>query len=167
MEKAVAKVVHATIKKVTEDIDTLAFNTAISQMMICCNALTQANPRPLEGLRLLLSVLNPFAPHITEELWEKLGQAFPVKATAPGTAALLADAPWPTHDPLLLAEDEIELPIQVNGKVRTRLVVNKDATPAEIEAAAMAAPAVTPHLEGKTVRKVVVVPGRMVNIVVS
>ena len=116
--------------------------------------------------RLLLSVLNPFAPHITEELWERLEQA-PAKASASGTAALLADAPWPSHDPLLLVEDEIELPIQMNGKVRTRLVVNKDATPAEIEAAAMAAPAVTPHLEGKTVKKVVVVPGRMVNIVVS
>jgi leucyl-tRNA synthetase len=156
MDPALTKVVHATIKKVTEDIEALAFNTAIAQMMICCNALTQMNPRPIEGVRLLLSVLNPFAPHLTEELWERLG-----------SRGLLADQAWPTYDPASLVEDEVELPVQVNGKVRDKIIVKKDASPAEVEAIAKAAPAVVPHLEGKTIKKLVVVPGRLVNIVVG
>jgi leucyl-tRNA synthetase len=156
MDKSIAKVVHATIKKVTEDVESLAFNTAIAQMMICCNALTQASPRPVAGIRALLSVLNPFAPHLTEELSERLG----------GTS-LLAHAPWPKFDPTLLIEDEIELPVQVNGKVRDKIVVKKDASTEDLESAAKAAPGVVPHLEGKTIKKVVVVPGRMVNIVVG
>lgn len=156
MDKAIAKVVHATIKKVTEDIEALAFNTAIAQMMICCNALTQASPRPVAGIRALLSVLNPFAPHLTEELSERLG-----------SSVLLAHEPWPKYDPSLLIEDEIELPVQVNGKVRDKIVVKKDASPEDLENAAKAAAGVVPHLEGKTIKKVVVVPGRMVNIVVG
>jgi leucyl-tRNA synthetase len=153
-DKAVLKVVHATIKKVTEDIEALAFNTALAQMMICCNALTAANPRPVGVLRLLLSVLNPFAPHLAEELWEKVG----------GTG-LLSEQPWPAYDPALLIEDEIELPVQVNGKLRDKIVVQKDASAADIEAAAKAAANVGPHLAGKTIKKIVVVPGRLVNIV--
>jgi leucyl-tRNA synthetase len=156
MDKAIAKTVHATIKKVTEDIEALAFNTAIAQMMICCNALTQASPRPIAGIRALLSVLNPFAPHLTEELFERLG----------GTA-LLAQEPWPKYDPTLLIEDEIELPVQVNGKVRDKIIVKKDAPSQDVEEAAKSAPGVVPHLEGKTIKKIVVVPGRMVNIVVG
>jgi leucyl-tRNA synthetase len=156
MDKAIAKVVHATIKKVTEDVEALAFNTAIAQMMICCNALTQSSPRPVAGIRALLSVLNPFAPHLSEELSERLG-----------SSSLLAHEPWPTYDPAFLIEDEIELPVQVNGKVRDKIVVNKDASPEDLEAAAKAARGVLPHLEGKTIKKVVVVPGRMVNIVVG
>ncbi|HET6409705.1 MAG TPA: leucine--tRNA ligase, partial [Chthoniobacteraceae bacterium] len=137
MDKPIAKVVHATIKKVSEDIEALAFNTAISQMMICCNALTQASPRPVEGIRALLSVLNPFAPHLSEELNERLG-----------ATALLAHEAWPKHDPALLIEDEIELPVQVNGKVRDKIIVKKDALQADIETAAKASPGVVPHLEG-------------------
>jgi leucyl-tRNA synthetase len=156
MDQALTKVVHATIKKVTEDIEALAFNTAIAQMMICCNALTQMNPRPIEGVRLLLSVLNPFAPHLTEELWERLG-----------SQGLLADQAWPTYDPASLVEDEVELPVQVNGKVRDKIIVKKDASPAEVEATAKTAPAIVPHLAGKTIKKLVVVPGRLVNIVVG
>jgi leucyl-tRNA synthetase len=101
-------------------------------------------------------VLNPFAPHLTEELSERLG----------GTS-LLAHATWPKYDAALLIEDEIELPVQVNGKVRDKIVMKKDATSADLETAAKAAPGVVPHLEGKTIKKVVVVPGRMVNIVVG
>jgi leucyl-tRNA synthetase len=156
MDKAIAKVVHATIKKVTEDVEALAFNTAIAQMMICCNALTQSSPRTVAGIRALLSVLNPFAPHLSEELFERLGGS-----------SLLADEPWPKHDPGLLIEDEIELPVQVNGKVRGKIVVRIDASSQDLENAAKAAPGVVPHLEGKTIKKVVIVPGRMVNIVVG
>jgi leucyl-tRNA synthetase len=156
MDKALAKVVAQTIKKVGEDIEALAFNTALAQMMVCCNALTTANPRPAAAIRGLLAVLNPFAPHLTEELWAQLGGA-----------TLLADEPWPTYDPALLVEDEIELPVQVNGKLRDKITIAKDAPVPAIEAAAQEAPNVVPHLDGKTVRKIVVVPGRLVNIVAS
>jgi leucyl-tRNA synthetase len=155
MDKALAKVVHATIKKVGEDIEELSFNTAISQMMICTNALTAANPRPVAALRLLLQVLNPFAPHLTEELWERLGSA--------GT---VTDQPWPAFDPALLIEDEIEMPIQVNGKVRDKVVVKKDAAREEIEALARSSARVAEWTAGKEIKKVVVVPGKLVNIVV-
>jgi len=155
-EKALAKVVHATIKKVSEDIEALAFNTAIAQMMVCCNALTAANPRPVSAVRALLSVLNPFAPHLSEELWERLGGE-----------GLLAEVAWPSYDPALLVEEEVEMPVQVNGKLRDKIVVPKDAPAADIERAAQAAPNVLPHLEGKAVKKIVVVPGRLVNIVVA
>ena len=158
--KSLAKVIHATIKKVGDDIDALAFNTAISQMMICTNALTGLTPRPLSAIRTLLHVLNPFAPHLTEELWERLNHSFGNPA-----AGTLADAAWPAFDPALLIEDEIEMPVQINGKVREKIVVGKDATMAEIEAIARAAPKVGEHISGKTIRKVVVVPGRLVNIV--
>ena len=161
MPKPIAKAVHATIKKVGEDIEELAFNTAISQMMICTNSLVGANPRPLSAIRTLLQVLNPFAPHITEELWERLG------AVAGSPGGMLADQPWPEFDPALLVEDEVELPVQVNGKVRDKITVRKEATSAEIEAIALAAPKVVEQIAGKTVRKIVVVPGRLVNIVAA
>ena len=157
MEKSLAKVVHATIKKVGEDIEALSFNTAIAQMMVCTNALTAASPRPLAAVQLLLQVLNPFAPHLTEELWSVINP----------NAALLADLAWPAYDPELLIEDEIELPVQVNGKLRDKMVVKKDASQSDIEAIALACPRVLEHTTGKTVRKIVVVPGRLVNIVVS
>ncbi len=157
MEKSLAKVVHATIKKVGEDIEALSFNTAIAQMMVCTNALTAANPRPLAAIQLLLQVLNPFAPHLTEELWSAVNPS----------AGLLADLAWPAYDPELLIEDEIELPLQVNGKLRDKIVVKKDATQSDIEAIALASPKVLEHTTGKTVRKIVVVPGRLVNIVAS
>jgi leucyl-tRNA synthetase len=164
-DKALLKVVHATIKKVTEDIEALAFNTAIAQMMVCCNALTGANPRPVSAIRTLLAVLNPFAPHLTEELWERLAHLPSAISHLP--SPLLADAPWPAYDPALLIEDEIEMPVQVNGKLRDKIVVPKDAPAADIEAIAKSAPNVLPHLEGKTIKKIVVVPGRLVNIVVA
>jgi leucyl-tRNA synthetase len=151
-----AKVMHATIRKVGEDIEALSFNTAIAQMMIFTNALTAANPRPVAAIRALLHVLNPFAPHLTEELWQKLG-----------ATGLIADQSWPAYDPALLVEDEIEYPVQVNGKVRDKVVMKKDAPTADIEAAALAAPKVVEHTAGKTVKKIVVVPGRLVNIVVA
>ncbi len=156
MEKALAKFVHATIKKIGEDIEDLSFNTAISQMMVCTNALTSANPRPLEAVRLLVRVLGPFAPHLAEELWSRIG----------GTG-LVSDADWPAYDPALLVEDEVEMPVQINGKVRDKIVVKKDATQPEIEAIAKAAPKVAEVIAGKEIKKLIVVPGRLVNIVVA
>jgi leucyl-tRNA synthetase len=155
-DKALLKVVHETIKKVTDDIAKMSFNTAISQMMVCTNAFTQAEVVPLNEFRLLLHVLNPFAPHLTEEVHSLLG----------GTA-LLADAEWPQHDEAALVTDEIELVVQVNGKLRDRITVPKDADQATVEAAALASPRVQEQTDGKTVRKVIVVPGRLVNIVAN
>ena len=153
------KILHATIKKVTADIDALGFNTAIAQMMVCTNEFTAAMERPVSGLRVLLQLLNPFAPHLTEELNETLDVKFP---TAGG---LLAARPWPEYDASLLIEDEIEMPIQINGKLRERIQVKKDADAAQIESAALAAPKVLEHLGGKSPKKVIVVPGKLVNIV--
>jgi leucyl-tRNA synthetase len=150
---------HATIKKVGEDIEALSFNTAISQMMIFVNAFTNANPRPRAALRVLLQVLNPFAPHLTEELWERLG-------FDEGDTRALASEPWPSYDPALLVEDEIEMPIQVNGKVRDKIVVKKEATKDEVEAAARGSAKIAEWTAGKEIKKVVVVPGKLVNLVV-
>ena len=160
LNPAQQRVVHATIKKVTEDIDALSFNTAISQMMVCTNELTAATVRPASAVRALLQVLNPFAPHLTEELNETLDARLPNTETG-----LMANRTWPEYNPAFLVEDEIEIPIQINGKLRERIVVKKDASASEIEALALANAKVQEHLAGKTPRKVIVVPGKLVNVV--
>src|SRR4051794_41157100 len=131
-EKAQLKVLHATIKKVSEDIEALSFNTAISQMMILVNALTNAPAKPVSALRTLLVLLNPFAPHLTSELWETLATKF---ATVSGE---ITAEPWPSHDEQYLIEDEVEIIIQVNGKLREKVVVPLNASEQELEAAALA-----------------------------
>ena len=148
------RIAHATIKKVTSDIGLLAFNTAISQMMVFTNEFVNAKPRPLEALHILLPLLSPFAPHLAEELWSRLG-----------FAGLASKQPWPVHDESLLVENEVELAVQVNGKVRERLVISKEATKDEIEKAALASAKIQEATEGQTIVKVVVVPGKLVNIV--
>ncbi len=160
-DKALLKVVHETVKKVTEDIAKMSFNTAISQMMVCTNAFTQAEVVPLKEFTLLLSVLNPFAPHLTEELNERVAEASSL------IAKQLATQAWPTHDEEALIETEVQLVVQVNGKLRDRITISKDASKEDIEAAAQAAPKVLEQTEGKTIRKIIVVPGRLVNIVAS
>jgi leucyl-tRNA synthetase len=148
------RIAHATIKKVTSDIRLLAFNTAISQMMVFTNEFVNAKPRPLEALRILLPLLSPFAPHLAEELWSRLG-----------FAGLASKQTWPVHDESLLVENEVELAVQVNGKVRERLVISKEATKEEIEKAALASAKIQEATAGQTIVKVVVVPGKLVNIV--
>jgi len=155
-DKTLLKVVHETVKKVTDDIAKMSFNTGISQMMVCTNAFTAAEVVPLNEFRLLLHVLNPYAPHLTEEIHARLG----------GTT-MLADSPWPQHDEAALVTDELELVVQVNGKLRDKITVAKDADSAFIEAAALAAAKVKEQIDGRTVRKVIVVPGRLVNIVAN
>jgi leucyl-tRNA synthetase len=150
---------HATIKKVGEDIENLAFNTAISQMMIFVNAFTNVEVRPVEAVRTLLLVLSPLAPHLAEELWARLGEGFP------GFEGLAADQAWPEYDPELLIDDEVEIVMQINGKVRDRLVMSRDAMPGEIEAAALAHPRLAEWTAGKAIKKVVVVAGKLVNVV--
>ena len=120
--RAQQKVIHATIKKVGEDIEALSFNTAIAQMMIFVNAFTTEEARPVSALRTLLLLLNPFAPHLTSELWETLGRKFPLEP------AEITSHSWPSYNPDFLVEDEVEIALQVNGKVRARIMVPIGAT---------------------------------------
>ncbi|MEP6810442.1 MAG: leucine--tRNA ligase [Chthoniobacterales bacterium] len=155
------KMVHATIKKVSEDIEALSFNTAISQMMVFVNEFTNAPARPVSALRTLLVLLNPFAPHLASELWQRLAQEFPDGESA------IEKVPWPQYDPAYLIEDEVEIIIQVNGKLRDRIVVRLNAAEEEMKAAALASAKVQEFVAGKTVRKVVIIPNRLVNIVAN
>ncbi len=148
------RVLHATIKKVTEDIESLSFNTAIAQMMIFVNAFTNASTIPTSAMRAFLVLLNPFAPHLSSELWEKIGGENDV-----------AEQPWPVYQEKFLVEDEVEIVIQLNGKVRDRIRTEVDAAEDQIKAAALAHPKIKELIAGKTVRKVVVVPNKLVNVV--
>ena len=148
------RLAHATIKKVTSDIRDLAFNTAISQMMVFTNEFVNAKPCPLDALRILLPLLSPFAPHIAEELWQRVGFA--------GQASTQQ---WPVHDEAQLEETEVELVVQVNGKVRDRLRVPKDSTKEDIEQAARISPKILEATTGQSIVKIIVVPGKLVNIV--
>jgi leucyl-tRNA synthetase len=159
-DKAQQKVLHATIKKVTQDIESFSFNTAISQMMIFVNAFTNVDAIPLSAMRTFLVLLNPFAPHIASELWEKLNAKF---SDARGD---ITEQRWPTYDERLLVEDETEIVIQINGKVRDRMKMPILATQEELESAALSNPKIQDRIAGKIVRKIVVVPKKLVNIVV-
>jgi leucyl-tRNA synthetase len=159
-DKAQLKVTHATIKKVTEDIEAFSFNTAISQMMIFVNAFIGAETIPLSSMRAFLVLLSPFAPHIASELWEKLNAKFT------DTRGDITRQQWPPHDERLLVEDEVEIVLQINGKVRDRMKMSIFATHEEMKTAALANPKIQERIAGKTVRNVIVVPKKLVNIVV-
>jgi leucyl-tRNA synthetase len=146
---------HQTIQKVTDDLDGLRFNTAIAAMMELTNHLTRLDIRPRSVLEPFVLVLSPFAPHLAEELWHTLG----VQGT-------LAYQPWPKYDPSLTKSDEIEVPLQVNGKVRSKLTVPADVTDEALRKAALADPRLLESIAGRTVRKVIVVPRKLVNVVV-
>jgi leucyl-tRNA synthetase len=149
------RVRHKTIKKVTSDLEHLKFNTAIAALMEYVNELT-AGGAVREDLETLVKLVGPFAPHLGDEAWEKLGEK-----------AFLIQATWPKHDEALTIDAVVSLAVQVNGKLRASVDVTRDAAEAEVREKALAVPNVAKHLEGKTVRKVIVVPGKIVNIVVS
>jgi leucyl-tRNA synthetase len=153
------KTLHACIKKVTEDLDAMRFNTAISAMMVFVNDAITWETKPAAVLREFLILLQPFAPHIAEELWQKLS------ANSHLPSANLAYAPWPKFDPALLVEDTLEIPVQVNGKLRDVIKVSVNATGAELEALALANEKAKPYYAGKTIKKIIVVPKKLVNIV--
>ena len=160
MNKTEAKAVAAMIKKVGDDLETMSFNTAISAMMVFINETddilkAQGGAIAKEAAEKFVQCLAPFAAHLGEELWEFLGH----KDT-------IAYEPWPEYDAAALVEDEIEIPVQVLGKLRGRIRVPVAATPADMEAAAKANADVAKFLEGKTIVKVIAVPKRMVNFVV-
>ena len=147
------RLLHQTIKKVTEDIEALRFNTAISQMMVFTNELTKIEQRPRALLEPFVLVLSPFAPHLAEELWEKLGGRTSV-----------SQQPWPAFDPALTISDRLTIPIQVNGKLRGKLEVRVDTSRAEIESLARAQ--IGEWIQGKEPKKVVYVEKKLINFVV-
>jgi len=160
-DKSQLKLVHATIKKVTEDIESLSFNTAISQMMVFVNAFTNLEKIPATAMRMLLVLLNPFAPHLTSELWETLGAKFPHDAPD------ITQQTWPDYNEAVLVEDEVEIVVQINGKMRARLKVATNADEETLKKAALTLPKIATSIAGKEIRKVVIVPNKLVNIVTN
>jgi leucyl-tRNA synthetase len=156
------KTLHACIKKVTEDLDGMRFNTAISAMMVFVNDAITWETKSVSVLREFLILLQPFAPHLAEELWSKLNIQHPTfNIQHPVT---LAYATWPIFDAALLVENEIEIPVQVNGKLRDVIKVSLNATAAELETLALANEKAKPYYAGKTIKKIIVVPKKLVNI---
>jgi leucyl-tRNA synthetase len=150
------RVLHKTIQGVTQDIERMFFNTAISKMMEFTNYFLKVDPRPRAAMEQLILLVSPFAPHMAEELWHLLGHT-----------DTLAYEPWPKFDEAKIKEDTIEVPVQILGKVRGRVLVPADSTSEQIEAAARADEKIASQLAGKTIVKVIVVPGRLVNFVVK
>ena len=150
------KIYHQTVKKVTEDYEKLAFNTAISQLMIFLNAVYKENIFPKEYAEGFIKLLNPIAPFITEEIWQNLGHT-----------KTIAYEPWPTYEEEKTVEDTLEIGVQVNGKLRGTIKVKKDEEKEKVESIAKNEENVKKHLEGKNIVKVIVVPNRIVNIVVK
>jgi leucyl-tRNA synthetase len=148
------KTLHATIKKITEDIDNMSLNTSVAQFMICVNELGSQKCTSKSVLEQVLVLLNPFAPHITEELWNAIGNE-----------GFIADATWPTFDEKHLIESSKIYPISINGKTRTNLEFPLDMSKEEIEKNVLADEIVQKWLDGKPPKKVIVVPGRIVNVV--
>ncbi|MGM0126160.1 leucine-tRNA ligase [Enterococcus sp. AZ194] len=150
------KVYHQTVKKVTEDFNNLHFNTGISQLMVFVNEAYKAEVLPYEYMEGFVQLLAPVAPHIGEELWAILGNKEGISYV-----------PWPTYDEAELVEDEIEVVFQINGKVRAKVNVARDLSKEELEKLAMADETIQANIEGKTIRKVIVVPNKLVNIVAN
>lgn len=150
------RVYHQTVKKVTENFTDLRFNTAISQMMVFVNEAYKQEKLPRAMMEGFVKLLSPVAPHIAEELWQKLGHT-----------ETIAYEQWPTYDEEKLMEQEIEVVVQINGKVRSKLTLPKDTPKEKMEQTALEDEKIQDNIAGKTVRKVIVVPGKLVNIVAS
>jgi leucyl-tRNA synthetase len=149
------RLLHKTIQKITDDIEGLRFNTAISQMMIFVNEMNKKEVRPRAVMNVFVLLLSPFAPHLAEELWQLLGHE-----------TTLAYEPWPQHDPALTTSDEIELVLQVNGKVRDKILVPVGLDRQALEEAARESEIIRRHTDGKTIVKIIAVPDKLVNVVV-
>ncbi len=170
--KETRRLLHQTIKRVTEDLDAMAFNTAISAMMEFTNHLTRQTVRPRSALKTFVLLLAPFAPHLAEELWCALNISDASRGMSAANPAdsgptTLAYEPWPTFDESLLKADTLEIPVQINGKLRGLVTVPADIDQATLEKTALSDEKIRGLLEGKTIKKVIVVPGKLVNVVVS
>ncbi|HEX7604569.1 MAG TPA: class I tRNA ligase family protein, partial [Polyangiaceae bacterium] len=150
------RVVHKTIKKVTEDIENLRFNTAISAMMILIKHLGALPAVPREAAKTMALLVSPFAPHLGEEMWHRLG--------AKNTVAYEA---WPTFDAELVKDDVVEMGVQVNGKLRGTVQLPVGAAEDVARAEAMKDPKIAANVEGKTLKKVIYVPGKILNFIVG
>ncbi len=150
------KVYHQTVKKVTEDFEGLRFNTAISQLMVFINDAYKTPVLPKDYVEGFVKLLAPICPHIAEELWSKLGHSESISYEA-----------WPAFDEAKLVDDEVEIVVQINGKVKAKLMVPSDANKEALEQIAMDDTVVKEQIDGKTVRKVIAVPGKLVNIVAN
>jgi leucyl-tRNA synthetase len=151
-----ARLVHRTIKKVGEDIEALRLNTAISSMMILSNHLSSIKQPPRDAVERLVLCLSPFAPHIAEEIWSSLGHG-----------ASIAQSPWPDYDPSLCEDALVEMAVQVNGKVRGRVTIAKDAETKVVETAALADAGVQRFIGERSVKKTIYVPGKILNIIIE
>jgi leucyl-tRNA synthetase len=161
LTRALRRAAHVTVDAVTADIEEMHFNTAISKLMQLTNAIIRARESGLAGtdayaeaVDMLLVLLAPIAPHVTEELWERRGHPYSIH-----------QQPWPVADAALAAAETIELPVQVDGKLRDRLVVTPDTSAAEIERMALDSPHVQRYLSGQPPARIVQIPGRLVNVV--
>jgi leucyl-tRNA synthetase len=150
------RLVHKTIRKVTQDIENLRFNTAVSAMMILTRQLAEKSPPPRKGVEVLVLLLSPFAPHLGEELWQRLGRE-----------GSIAHAPWPAYDEALCRDEVVEIPVQVNGRVRGRVSLAPDAPEDAARKSAEGESNVAAHLAGKSVKKFHYVPGKIMNFIVG
>jgi leucyl-tRNA synthetase len=164
-DKETLRLLHQTIKRVTNDLDTMSFNTAIAAMMELSNFLTRQEVRTRSVLCTFILLLSPFAPHLAEELWCLVGCGR--DSSVKGHAGTIAYEAWPTYDDVLTKADQIEVPIQINGKLRSKINVPADIDEASLQAAALAEEKIKALLEGKTIKKVIVVRGKLVNIVIG
>ncbi|WP_096202611.1 leucine--tRNA ligase [Bacillus sp. FJAT-45350] len=155
-EDTLARVYHQTVKKVSDDYEGYRFNVGISQLMVFINEAYKQETLPKEYVEGFVKLLSPVAPHVAEELWNKLGHA-----------STLAYEAWPTFDETFLVENEVEIVVQINGKVRAKIVIPTDATKEQMEEIALADDRIKEEIEGKTIRKVIAVPGKLVNIVAN
>src|SRR5699024_6871314 len=155
-DTSMERIYHQTVKKVSEDYDNLHFNTAISQMMVFVNEGYKVEKISKQFIEGFVKLLYPIAPHIGEELWNRLGHE-----------DTITYEDWPTYDKTKLVEEEVEVVLQVMGKVRSKIKVAKDISKEELEQVALENERIQQWIEGKTIRKVIVVPGKLVNIVAN
>jgi leucyl-tRNA synthetase len=155
-EPAQLRLLHQTIRKVTEDLEALAFNTAIAQMMVFVNELTPMTRRSRALIEPFVLLLAPFAPHLAEELWQRLGHG-----------ESLVREPWPAWDSGLVLEDQVTIAVQINGKLRATLEMPRDTEQAAAQSAALADERVRRHVDGAEIRKVIFVKNKLVNLVVA
>jgi leucyl-tRNA synthetase len=150
------KIAHRLVHKVASDMENLSFNTSVSALMIAVNELSALPGRHRTPLEMVALALSPLAPHMAEELWEILGHT-----------PSISRAPWPEVDPALLVDDTVTYPVQINGKTRFSLEAARTGTPAEVEALVRSHEQTEKFVGSQTIRKVIVVPGRIVNVVVG